>query len=75
MNMEDMSKFFDEPLYEGTQLTNGESIMAITSYVINHRPTDDALAGLLDLIRLHLPKGVDPPHLQSLSAFRVRTVL
>ena len=69
-----MVEFFDEPLYEGAPMTNGESIVAITTLVSNHRLSDDVLTDLLEIIRLHLPEGVEPPHLQSLSAFRVRTL-
>ena len=47
---EDFNKL---PIYEGTQLTLGESILLIMTFALTHNLTGKAFSDFLDVIRLH----------------------
>jgi len=49
----DGERQFDPPLYRGSPITLGQSMMAILSFVVAHHCSGAALADLLGLIALH----------------------
>ena len=52
------------PLYEGSSLTCASSCILLMKYAMKHNITKDALADLLELVRLHCPKpNTCPPTL------------
>lgn len=46
------------PIYEGTDLTQNQSLLLLMSFVLKYQLTDHALSDLLSIMNLHLPNVI-----------------
>ena len=70
VSKDECSLSFSEPLFEEVRITTEESIISIMAYLQDFPGTTKAgLARILNLVQLHMAKGVSPRHVQSLYKF------
>ena len=49
---------YNQPIYEGANLTSNQSLLLLMSFILKHQLTDDAVNDFLTIMNLHLPNVV-----------------